>query len=748
MTFTTQRSIAAATLLALLSSTSLAHAANLNAGSVTATDTTATTADTAIGDKAPKGTAPNVSPSQAPLSAIEPISVISQKTIQNTVPANSDFASTFATAPSTVVNSPNGMGNGEATALELRGFTDGQFNITFDGIPFGDTNDFTHHTTAYFPSDILSSISVDRGPGYASTVGEATFGGTVAMNSLDTESKIGGTITGGYGSWDTSHIGAVVQSGRINSTGTEIAFSAERNQSHGAITLDQTSDTNETLKITQPVTDRFLLTAFGSLQYSSYNNANQITLAQEAIYGKNYGALSEDPNSQQWVSANNTAKNTDFEYLDFKGDAGIFQLDEKLYTFAYSNHEDDSNNPNQIGDVAYDPTATASANAGNGAIATGYKKLNRYRSIGNIITLSRDIDAGIASGTLKAGAWVEHQNNDRNVYWWNFDTATSYQQELKHAPGKPLSNYKYNINSKIDTQQPYIEYEWKPTTALTVTPGFKYVAFSRTQDGPVNQTTQTPIDQTFHYHAALPYLSANYRFTPNLSGYAEYAKGFLAPNVNLIYVSNPSLNNFGPQKTTNYQVGAVYKSRRLTADADFYYISFNNYITPITIGNFAAFTNDGAVRYKGVEGEATYVVGQGFSIFASGSLNSAKASANVGDAVGVPLAPDWIADFGPVYDNGTYYASFLTKYVGPTPDATGTWWVKTYDTSNLVGGVHLGALMPQLKDVKLSLGIYNILDHRNILDETADVQNGVLQSDTTVDFTAPRSIYGSISTSF
>ena len=750
MTHSHRRSMAAATLAVLLSTTCLAHAADLNAGSVTATDTSAATSDNAIGAKAPKGTAANVAPSQAPLSATQPIAVISRKVIQNTVPVTSDFASTIATAPSVVVNSPNGMGNGEATGIQLRGFSDGQFSITMDGIPFGDSNDFTHHTTAYFPSDILDSVDVDRGPGYASTVGEATFGGTVAMHSLQTEDHFGGTVTGAYGSWNTQHYGMQLQSGILNDSGTKMAVSAERNSSDGAMVLAHDANTNFTAKITQPIADRFVLTAFSSLQWSKYNNNNQISLTQEQLYGKNYAALSNNPLSQQWVGANRTAKSTDFEYLELAGDAALFQIDNKLYTFAYDNHEKDSNNANQL-------TTPDSIAAGQGAAngeddALGYTKLNRYRSVGDILTLSRDIDAGVASGTFKVGAWVEHQNNDRNVEWMDFNTGMTYLKKLKNHTTTPLAAYKYALNSRIDTQQPYVEYDWKPVNGLTITPGFKYVSFTRVQDGPINQTTQLPVNERAPYHASLPYLSINYRITPNLSAYAQYAEGFLAPNVNLLYTVGSFLNRAQPQKTTNYQIGGVYRSGRLTADADFYYINFNNYISSITPpgGTFSYFINSGAVQYKGVEGEATYVVGHGFSLFGAGSMNSAHlgGAAASGETAGLPMAPHWIADFGPMYDDGTYFGSFLTKYVGPTADASGTWWVKTYDTSNLVGGVHLGSLAPRLKDVKVTLGVYNIFNHRNILDETADVQNGVLQSDTTVDYLAPLSVAASVSVQF
>ena len=70
----------------------------------------------------------------------------------------------------------NGIGLSESKA-QIRGFQDGEYNVTYDGVPFGDTNDPTHHSTTFFPSNTIETLIVDRGPGNASQLGQATFGG-------------------------------------------------------------------------------------------------------------------------------------------------------------------------------------------------------------------------------------------------------------------------------------------------------------------------------------------------------------------------------------------------------------------------------------------------------------------------------------------------------------------------------------------------------------------------------------------
>ncbi|MGS0758487.1 TonB-dependent receptor plug domain-containing protein, partial [Roseateles sp. GG27B] len=79
-------------------------------------------------------------------------------------------------------DSANGPGLSE-TKTTMRGFSDDQYNITFDGIPWGDTNNPAHHSTSFFPGSVIGGAVVERGPGNASNLGFATFGGSLNLFS-------------------------------------------------------------------------------------------------------------------------------------------------------------------------------------------------------------------------------------------------------------------------------------------------------------------------------------------------------------------------------------------------------------------------------------------------------------------------------------------------------------------------------------------------------------------------------------
>ncbi len=97
---------------------------------------------------------------------------------------------------------PNGIGLGQGKTF-FRGFQDGQYTITFDGIPFEDTNSPTHHSWASFPSQWISSTDFDRSPGSVSEFGPTNFGGSINLKSpeLQADPDIRGTFS--YGSFNT-----------------------------------------------------------------------------------------------------------------------------------------------------------------------------------------------------------------------------------------------------------------------------------------------------------------------------------------------------------------------------------------------------------------------------------------------------------------------------------------------------------------------------------------------------------------
>src|SRR5207237_7617690 len=121
-------------------------------------------------------------------------------------------------APGTFSTSANGPGLSDMKTC-FRGFKDGQYSMTFDGIPFNDTNDPTHHSWVFFPATTIGSTVFERSPGSASAIGPSTYGGSVNLlsRSLNADRLLDGTVS--YGSFNTRLLDVDFNTGRFGEGG-------------------------------------------------------------------------------------------------------------------------------------------------------------------------------------------------------------------------------------------------------------------------------------------------------------------------------------------------------------------------------------------------------------------------------------------------------------------------------------------------------------------------------------------------
>src|SRR5262245_32365525 len=158
-------------------------------------------------------------PSQGSLTAHSAQSLISNEFIRNYTAPISDYSQVLQMAPGTFSVSANGPGLGD-TKTFFRGFKDGQYSMTYDGIPFNDTNDPTHHSWVFFPAQTIGSTVFDRSPGSAATIGPSTYGGSVNLisRSLASAMLVNGTVS--YGSFDTTLYDIEFSSGQFGPRGS------------------------------------------------------------------------------------------------------------------------------------------------------------------------------------------------------------------------------------------------------------------------------------------------------------------------------------------------------------------------------------------------------------------------------------------------------------------------------------------------------------------------------------------------
>jgi iron complex outermembrane receptor protein len=637
--------------------------------------------------------------SQSSLSARSAQSEISDEFVRDFTIPTADFSQIVQMAPAMYSFSPNGPGLGD-TKTNFRGFSDGDYSILFDGIPFQDTNSPSHHSWAFFPSPFVGGAVIDRSPGSAASLGPANFGGSINLLSRNLSSEKRTSVTASYGTWNTSLIGAEYESGQFGRDGgSNLLLNAHEMKSDGYQTLNKQQRDALSGKYQWIITPDTTLTAFGSYitVHANTPNTKGATRGDIALYGDNY-LLSNDPTKSNYVGYNFYHVNTDFEYLGIVSNLGDgWKLDDKVYTYYYHNQQ---NYPG-----ATIPLTTANNNANN----TGTDKLNSYRTYGNILRLSRETPMG----TLRAGLWSELADTNR------------YQ-----IPSNPLTwvdsvlpNFRETFKTTL--LQPFAEYELKINNDLKLTTGVKYSSYKQdlTQFADNGKTIGNlngapSVNHVANYHTVLPAIDLHYMLQSNWSAYAQYATGDEIPPSNVFDVKNANVTVLPASiKSKTFQVGSVWKGDLFTLDVDAYQIKFDNAYSSTTdsAGNTTFYAN-GSSTTQGIEAESTIVLGNGFNLYMNATHGSAKYDSN---GQWVQNAPSDTETLGLNYKQNAWNLGWFTKRVGKMYNDNGgvhqAVAIDPFVISNLFVNYSLKNVSNSLKGGKLQLSINNLFDKHSIV---------------------------------
>jgi len=720
-----------------------------------ATNITSTTSAGEVETLVVTGTAfdPETAPAKSSLDTMEPQTIISKSYIQDSVAATGTYTTILAIAPSMTGTDLNGPGLSDGGVKNtLRGLSDGNFGINFDGVPFGDTNGPTHHSQSYFPASTIGNVVVDRGPGNAGNIGPSTYGGSVNLFSEVLTSESHTRLSAMAGSWGTSLFNTNYQTGdlQLGSVTDRLLVNFQDTNSAGYLTHQTSSAQNYMVKNQLEVAPNWTVTFFANFNglFQGLEDNSGATAAQLVAYGKDYSLQTTNPAAGTYYFYNHVHKKTDLDYVRLQGDVtSSIHLDNTFYSLAYVNK---TLSTTSVMQTAAD--ITKGITEGNGSIVggvffpndvPGYTKQNAYRNWGDILRLSDDYDFGWLKGQVRTGMWWEHSSSQRERS--DFDATRCFasancnpwhdnsfaDSRLYNSTSKPSTVvatptsapfrggfFEYSEHSGWDQYQPFIELEMKPTDDLTITPGFKYVWWHHYVNAPLEQKTKpvVPVVASFDTSRDLPFLMVNYKIQPSWSVYAQYAQGIYVPDISAFEQSVPTAVFPKAQTTTNYQFGTVYYADNFTFDGDIYYIGVNNNISfqsctspPFTgpVGETCA-TNTGVATYKGIEAEGTYAFQgdlEGLAVFLNGSLNSSKSGGKW-----LKQAPMWTSAGGIFYKRDIWKLSLIDKVVGQQySDNTDTPFYKlgAYNVMDFKGSV-------DWDDLELSLGVYNLLNSRSL----------------------------------
>ncbi len=777
-------SLASASAVALLTA-SLAFAASAAAPAAPPDGPAATDAPEvqAIVVTASRGRAAADAPVKSTLQATEPEAIITRRNIEEVAPRVGDYTTTAILAPSMATTpNPNGPGATDGAKITLRGFADGQFNVTYDGIAWGDTNGPSHHSNSFFPSSVIGGVVIDRGPGRASDLGQANFGGSVNLFSLPFEDRPGFRQTGTIASFNTYQSVTTFLTGPIRQLhDANFVFNFMEYTTKGYLTDSPSNGQNQFIKGVLPINNNWSVTGLFTRNEDEYyqgDASSSATVAQTEAYGRRFALQNTDPTVGTYQAYNHTRKQTDFEYIRVNGDIGHgFRLENTVYSYYYTNHTLSANSnadltfgtpgyklgvvnvfPGNIPNIPYPAPGKGYTVQPPGSLSKpgvltqtngvpGYTKRNEYRVIGDILKFYQDTPWG----KLTVGAEYEHAFTQRERFDYdlgpglglgvfdfrekaalfaNSSTGSHCNYPIQATNGAcevPL-NTQYSEFSGWDQYQPFAEFDWKPTDQLTITPGVKYVNFTLHVNAPVLNVSgsQQPSYVQNTFTKTLPFLTVNYRILPTLSVYAQYAQGFLVPDISSFYVNTPQNNKVVPQESTNYQLGAVFSAGRFTFDGDVYYIDFKHKIQTITDlnTNETFTTNSGGAVYKGIELQGTYLLPFGFSTFGNFTVNQALGendpNATVGNGRQLAKAPRGTAAFGFRYEHtGVFYgddaivSNIDTKYIGQQLTNAAT---NTSRTTGLINSFNETnwTTTYKLNHYSVEFQLLNLFDHTDI----------------------------------
>jgi iron complex outermembrane receptor protein len=669
-----------------------------------------------------------------------------------------DYGDILNIAPGTYTLSSNGVGQGQSKTT-FRGFPDGDYDITLDGIPFEDTNTPTHHSWAFAPSQWIGNIDFDRSPGTASTIGPAPFGGSINIITKDISPvpSVRGSVS--YGSFNTNLLdfqfdsGSVLPNHKLGMTGD-----IHRMTSNGFQTFNYQERNAGDLKVQYKFSPTTILTGYSGVIWLDANTPNNTapTRAQAqpgyaptqandpytGYQGYNFLLENTNPASTYYIGYNTYHVPTDFEYVGVKSELGKgWLLDVKPYTYSYYNAQYYTNDPpsNKSGLIdasCFTETQKSTKNSAGQSVTVGVfpcatDKLNSYRKYGEVSTISQTSRYGV----FRTGLWYEWATTNR--YQIPSNPLARYNTGSPLAvPGSQLDSVLPNFHENFYTNsyQPYAEFEWHVLPKFRITGGTKYAYYQMdlkqyADNGKTVGYLTGPgsfVTNSAGYHNWLPSVDFSYRVKPNWSAYFEFGKGDIIPPSSVFDVGQTAAGGGvktlpAPSGTSTYQTGTVAKFKRFTIDGDFYYIRFqNSYIAvpDITITTAQDYYLGPDSLTKGFETEANLYLGHGLSFYGNGSVTKATyRGTGVPGGLWVAGTPANIEGFGLLYQAKNIDAGFFEKRVGPQFDDNGTFHNQNYDQAFNIDNFDIGYTVrndSKFDRTKFAVTFNNLLDTRNV----------------------------------
>ena len=641
------------------------------------------------------------------------VTELGQKQVQSANPTLGSIQQLLTQSPSVVAYTQE-VGQNNPT-LAIRGVANDQLSETLDGVPINDllneeSGDYVSSETLGGPVTLNEIDGVTIYPGLAPPAkqGFGTTGGTIAYTTKQPTDETSAELEGGYGSFNTSHFGFVLNSGKIG-TGPDapkVLMLYDQSETNGYVDNTSAHYHDFMLNAVKPYNDGLsqvglvviynqanglvqtlptptaLIKAGGykfnyptSLGYYAQADQNLTTILSDKTFINQYaifnGSLFFLHNSftiDDFLSANATggypyggedyAPNVQGIYNFF----GCVGGDQGSTAMSYNPDETDPSSPNSCAEGEEDDYTRGHQNmVGITPTITLFPDQYNTVVIGGLIAKANYYSEDFLAPGAGTAAYNEQEGynefdgeggSQRTIYSaYAQDTIRLFDNKLQITPGVKVDSA---YSSRIEEIH-YGNYDYHKLQNFTKVGGY--------------------------------YLGASYNLPYNFVLYGSLGKGSLFAPVGdysegTTTAGAPSggTNTLSPELVHLYEIGLRYDTPRLLLNADYYYENisdgfayFENFLT-----DSEYYANNGGELYRGVEGNGTFRVTPSLSVFGNFSYNEAEytksffgfdtlAEDQFGYAyTGTPLSnvPIWNGLLGASYDYGPFSIYTTGQYTG------------------------------------------------------------------------------------
>lgn len=450
----------------------------------------------------------------------------------------------------------------------------------------------------------LNSMEVLRGP-QGTLYGRNTLTGAIKFNRMQPNGRTFGNIEGSYGSYNEVRLKGVFSAPITDNLAFLVSAVGERNDGYfHDLVRDETRGANKqvALRAALAYTGEGPFKASASVQYTRdisdgvYFQAFSPTTLQPLVPFHNY-ASTVDPyaKDREWVGD-----------LHLSYDLGAVTL--KSITGFISGK--DASRFDLVGGRILAP-GTYSFGYDLAQTSTERQFSQELQASGRAFDGALDYIVGL-------------------YYFYERPKQTMWVRTNFGVPTSPSVYLPQDFTLTTNSYAAFAQGTYHFTDRFSGTLGIRYTSDRKHLDETLQQSPTVhqlvAVTSSAKFDAMTPKVGVDYKFTPNVFGYATVSKGFQAGGFNAAALANPAVvgQAYAPEKLLAYEVGL--KSEFLEHRLRFNVAGYVNKLKDLQLAAVDVVTgalttqNAGAATIKGIEVDTSFTPVQGLVFFAQGAL--------------------------------------------------------------------------------------------------------------------------------